>query len=428
MSDNYDPMSPSYSPNAIKKTGVRRVNNIPLIIVVSAFIVFIGIVAMVAAKRADQQNVVQKKESHNSRNTDTSAMAAEIVGGRTSGIIPSEKIPTIPIAKVNDPDAPPTPPRLLNDAAPLQNPALNQIQSAKMQEFENAVEAKTSISLPPMSSPVDHSQLRNSMNSVHSEFGQANSGDINSSYQAKLQKIRANMIGGESGGASNANVGLNQNNSMAKNDRWKLNSQVEAPSTPYEIRAGGVIPGVMISGINSELPGQIMGQVSQDVFDTATGKYLLIPQGTRLIGTYSNNIVYGQSAVLIAWQRLVFPDGKTLDIGEMPGADSAGYSGFRDQVDNHYVRIFGSAFLMTGVVAGIAYSQDQNNNTGLFSKPTASSELSEALGQQLGQVTAQMIAKNLNIAPTIMIRPGYRFNIVVTKDMPFSIPYKSFNY
>lgn len=419
MSDNYDPMSPNFSPNAVKKTGVRRVNNLPLIIVVSAFIVFIGIVAMVAAKRADQQNMVQKKEPHNSRSIDTSAMAAEIVGGRTSGIVPSEKIPSIPIAKVKDLDAPPTPPRLLNDAAPLQNPVLNQIQSAKMQEFENAVEAKTSISLPPLSSSVDRSQLHNSMDN------QPNSDDMNSSYQAKLQKIRASMGGGEE---SNSGVKLNQNNGIAQNDRWKLNSQIKAPSTPYEIRAGAVIPGVMISGVNSELPGQIMGQVSQDVFDTATGKYLLIPQGTRLIGTYSNNIVYGQSAVLIAWERLVFPDGKTLDIGEMPGADSAGYSGFRDQVDNHYVRIFGSAFLMTGVVAGIAYSQDQNNNTGLFSKPTASSELSEALGQQLGQVTAQMIAKNLNIAPTIMIRPGYRFNIVVTKDMPFSVPYKSFDY
>jgi type IV secretion system protein VirB10 len=214
-----------------------------------------------------------------------------------------------------------------------------------------------------------------------------------------------------------------------KNDRWKLNSQMQAPSTPYELRTGAVIPGVMISGINSDLPGQIMGQVSQDVFDTATGKYLLIPQGTRLVGTYSSNIIYGQSAILVAWQRLIFPDGKALDIGAMPGADSSGYSGFRDQVNNHYIRIFGSALLMSGIVAGVSYSQDKNNNNnGIFSQPTASSELSQALGQQLGQVSAQMISKNLNIAPTLQIRPGYRFNIIVVKDMVFSTPYKSFDY
>src|SRR5690606_9560747 len=169
-------------------------------------------------------------------------------------------------------------------------------------------------------------------------------------------------------------------------DRWKLDQTMQAPRSRFEIRAGGVIPGVMISGINSDLPGQIMGQVAEDVYDTATGKYLLIPQGTRLVGTYNSNIIYGQNAILIAWQRLVFPDGKALDISAMPSADSAGYAGFRDQTNNHYVRIFGSAILMSGVVAGIAYSQDRNNQGGMYyMQPTASSELSQALGQQLGQ-------------------------------------------
>ena len=87
----------------------------------------------------------------------------------------------------------------------------------------------------------------------------------------------------------------------------------------------------MISGINSQLPGQVIGQVSQNVYDTPTGKYLLIPQGSRLVGTYSSDVVYGQERVLVAWQRIVFPDGKAMDIGAMPGADSAGYSGFPRQ-------------------------------------------------------------------------------------------------
>ncbi|WP_240335845.1 TrbI/VirB10 family protein [Pseudomonas syringae] len=211
-------------------------------------------------------------------------------------------------------------------------------------------------------------------------------------------------------------------------DRWKLDSQPEAPRTPFELRAGFVVPATLISGINSDLPGQIMAQVAQDVYDTPTGKHLLIPQGSRLVGSYSSDVAYGQARVLVAWQRIVFPDGKAMDIGAMPGADSAGYAGFHDQVNNHYVRLFGSAFLMSGVTAGITYSQRQNQATNTYGAPSASSALSEALGQQLGQVTAQLIAKNLSISPTLEIRPGYRFNVVVTKDMTFSKPYRSFDY
>ncbi len=167
-------------------------------------------------------------------------------------------------------------------------------------------------------------------------------------------------------------------------DRWKLDSQPEAPRTPFELRAGFVVPATLISGINSDLPGQIMAQVAQDVYDTPTGKHLLIPQGSRLVGSYSSDVAYGQSRVLVAWQRIVFPDGKAMDIGAMPGADSAGYAGFNDQVNNHYVRLFGSAFLMSGVVAGVSMSQDRGNSGNQGNQQRASDALSEALGQVLG--------------------------------------------
>jgi type IV secretory pathway VirB10-like protein len=141
-------------------------------------------------------------------------------------------------------------------------------------------------------------------------------------------------------------------------DRWQMNSAVQAPKSKYELRAGFVIPAALKFGINSELSGQVEGQVTQDVFDTATGKYLLIPQGSSFTGAYSGDIAYGQSRLLVAWQRIVFPDGKALDIGAMPGADGSGSSGLNDQVDNHYIRIFGSALLMTGVVAGTALESE----------------------------------------------------------------------
>ncbi|WP_295393285.1 TrbI/VirB10 family protein [uncultured Thiodictyon sp.] len=179
-----------------------------------------------------------------------------------------------------------------------------------------------------------------------------------------------------------------------------------------------------MSGINSDLPGQILAQVSENVYDTPTGKYLLIPQGARLVGSYSSQVAYGQSRVLIAWQRIVFPDGTAMDVGAQPGVDGSGYAGFTDKVNNHYVRLFGSAIMLSAVTAGIAYSQPAQ--TGVTNaQPSFSSAMSEALGQQLGQVTGQLLSKNMSISPTLEIRPGYRFNVMLTKDLTFDTPYQS---
>ena len=146
------------------------------------------------------------------------------------------------------------------------------------------------------------------------------------------------------------------------------------------------------------------------------------------MGSYASDVTYGQSRVLIAWQRIIFPDGKALDIGSMPGADSAGYSGFYDQVNNHYLRLFGSAIMMSGVVAGVTLSQDSSNTGSTMSQQRAGDVMSAAVGQQLGQVTAEMIRKNMNTSPTLEIRPGYRFNVIVTKDMTFKTAYRQFDY
>ncbi|MEG1055541.1 MAG: TrbI/VirB10 family protein [Janthinobacterium sp.] len=277
---------------------------------------------------------------------------------------------------------------------------------------------------------------------VRQQIDAATRDDPTAAYKARLQQLQAAGVvpassgagqggGGLAGGAPKLIQTAAGRNDVAQfagsgqGDRWRLESQPEAPRSPYELRAGFVVPATLISGINSELPGQIMAQVSQDVYDTPLGKYKLIPQGSRLVGSYASDVAYGQSRILIGWQRIIFPDGKAMDIGSMPGADSAGYAGFKDQVNNHYFRLFGSAFLMSAVTAGVALSQPEQ---GPNNRPTASSAMSEALGQQLGNVTAQLISKNLNIAPTLEIRPGYRFNVIVTKDMTFSKPYQAFDY
>jgi type IV secretion system protein VirB10 len=186
------------------------------------------------------------------------------------------------------------------------------------------------------------------------------------------------------------------------------------PISPFEIKAGSVIPGVMISGANSELPGQITGQVKQDVYDSATGQHLLIPAGSRLVGTYDSAINGGQSRIFVAWNRIVFPDSSSLTLDSMPGADQAGLAGFKDQVDNHYIRTFGQAFLLSLFSAGIQLSQPRGAVQGTYNAQQIGAA---AIGQQLGQLGMQIARRNLYMQPTLEIRPGFEFTIAVNKDM-----------
>lgn len=208
-----------------------------------------------------------------------------------------------------------------------------------------------------------------------------------------------------------------------KDTTWQLQEQ-RTPGMPLELKTGAVIPGVMLTGVNSDLPGNMIAQVSRHVFDSATGRNLLIPQGTKIYGVYDSRIIYGQERVLIAWNRLIFPDGSSISLGAMPGADMAGMAGFNDDVNNHYLRIFGSAFMMSLVSGGLAYALDGvNDGTSTENGTSMKDEMTASLSQQLGQTTTTLLQRNLSIKPTLEIRPGYQFNIVVTKDVIFKEPY-----
>ncbi|CZP95775.1 Type IV secretion system protein virB10 [Legionella pneumophila] len=413
MKPNNDLLSPDSSPQKLNTAGVKRVNNLPLVIAISVMTVFVLLIAFVAYKRGNAQNQIVEPLKIASAKKNTLSLANEIVGNRKAGVLPAlEEIqtdkPSIDLLE-------PLPkPKDLEDQT-VSDTEIERIRQEKAQEFEEAVKAKTAIML-------DNSRLNNNKPPRALPANQDVTMDIDvaSNFKAQLQALQQK----QNARPVALNIGGEENEM-----RWHLNSRLENPNSRFELRAGSVIPGVMISGISSELPGQIVGQVSQNVYDTPTGKHLLIPQGTKLIGVYSSDVSFGQNSVLVAWQRLTFPDGKALDIGSMPGADSAGYSGYRDQVDHHYARIYGSALLMSGIVAGITYSQNINQpNQYGFAQPTAGSVLSQALGQQLGEVTSQLVSKNLNVSPTINIRPGYRFNIIVVKDLTFNRPYRQFAY
>ncbi|MGH7841409.1 MAG: TrbI/VirB10 family protein [Candidatus Binataceae bacterium] len=206
------------------------------------------------------------------------------------------------------------------------------------------------------------------------------------------------------------------------------------PASAFTVMTGSVIPAVLVSGINSDLPGPILAQVSQNVFDSATGKYLLVPQGSRLIGVYQNASAYGQQRVEIAWQRLIFPNTSSMTLPQMPGADQGGYSGFTDEVNNHYLRTFGTAALMSLISAGQMVGQMATFGGGGSYGPygyyppnqwaMASQTAGSAASGQFGAVGQQMIGQGMNRPPTIEIRPGYQFNVMVTEDLVFPAAYK----
>lgn len=189
----------------------------------------------------------------------------------------------------------------------------------------------------------------------------------------------------------------------------------------FELKQGHLIPITLITKINSDLPGRIKAQVTENVYDTATGNYLLIPQGTMVNGIYDSRVVFGQKRVLIAWQRLIFPDGSSLNVGSMPGTDQEGSAGFKDLVDNHYFQIFGSAILMSVVNAGFTVVSETDTNA--TEKETAQDVLAKSAAQQMQQVFSKMIDKIMAIQPELIIRQGKQGHIILTKDVTGLKPY-----
>lgn len=197
-----------------------------------------------------------------------------------------------------------------------------------------------------------------------------------------------------------------------------LPSGPEAARSPFEVKAGTVIPAILVTGINSELPGQILAQVAEAVYDTVTGRTLLIPQGAKVVGSYDNQVAFAEKRVLIVWDRIIFPNGDSLDLQGMAGVDPSGYAGFRDQVKRHVGRRVGAALLLS--VFNVSYELSRSRSQGPYS---AESAVSSAVGQSLAELGREMIEREMDVPPTIKIRPGYRFAVMVNKDIPFLGPY-----
>ncbi len=205
----------------------------------------------------------------------------------------------------------------------------------------------------------------------------------------------------------------------AKNKDSMIRSRAQVAKSPYTLHAGTILPATLQTGINSGLPGTIIAKVRRDVFDSVTGNYLLVPQGSTLIGTYDSQVAYGQKRVLIAWSRLIFPSGVSQNLEGQQGVDLMGLAGLHDKVDNHFIRLFGSALMFSVFGAAAQLSQPQATGTNLSPQQIVAG----AIGQQLSQTGAQLVAKNMNIQPTLNIRPGANFNVLLARDLILSGPY-----
>jgi len=186
---------------------------------------------------------------------------------------------------------------------------------------------------------------------------------------------------------------------------------IQSAISPYQVMAGTVISAALLTGINSDLPGVILATVTEPIFDTQLGRYLLIPQGTRLIGEYDSQVAFGQRRVLLVWNRMIFPDASSLTLDRLPGVDNAGNAGLEDGVDRHWRQLLAGAALSTliGVAAELA-APDRNSNQVVVSAQ-------QSVQESINQVGQELTRRNLNVQPTLTIRAGHPVRVIVSRDL-----------
>lgn len=386
----------------------KTISNVPLIIVLTIIILFIFGVIYAAANRtskngASAENTETSKGAKSSEQDNQDLMAyLQNKSGQYPHKAPATNVVNTPKAKEDEGTVatnillPPTQRPILNEK--FEKKELSEFERKRL-EMEQQMQLKAFTSKISLGGNEDKNNVNNEIHASNTTPSVINAG-FNAQQDGKLDKDDFD---------AKADKFLNK-----PKPSGYLEYSKAKPISKFEIKAGWVIPATLITGINSELPGQILAMITQNVYDTAKGIYLLIPQGTKAVGVYSSNIIYGQERLLVAWNKLIFPDGSSLNLGNMQGTSMDGLSGFTDQVNNHYFKIFGSALLLSSITAGISLADGDGNGS---DKETAKDKAIAQAIEQMGQVASRMIQKNMDIAPTLEIRPGYKFNIFVNKDI-----------
>ena len=309
--------------------------------------------------------------------------------------------------------------------SPLQA-AQDALAQSRAQALVAALKASTAVDASPAgASPALSSAVSTGLNSgtgQNSSTGQNSGTGLNSALAqdgvTQLKKLAAG-----NGGSPKTLAAYNS----LKGGATLLKEKVESVLSPYLLRQGVLIPCVLLSGVNSDLPGQVQAQVTSDVFDTPYGRHVLIPKGSKIIGQYASAPLMGQERVMLGFNRVIFPDGKALSLGSMPGASLDGFAGFSAEVDNHMWRLFSNAVLLGGVTAGVSLAVD-NDAYDEEGRLTLNGALSQGLGQSLGRVITSVIERNLSVSPTLTVAPGFLFNVTLTQDIYFDGPYRGYDY
>jgi type IV secretion system protein VirB10 len=414
--------------------GMRRLNRLPIIVAIVIVVLFIGVVVIGISWRGLTFNRDNGLDS--ASNTPATNFGDQLKKGITDGIIgdpdKQEMFQPTPVVVEKD-DKPKT---VVERPLERQNNQKSRIESLEewkarlkreqdeqyIREAQRQRMARLQARATALDSPlkVDISEVEKIVANSKDPGRQDTVAAVNNPSDLYAAAMKSGLSG----------QNVDQNGQASKEDFFNqdikdlgyLPNKVVPQMSLYELKRGSVIPATLITGLNSDLPGRITAQVSQSVFDSATGYRLLIPQGAKLFGRYDSKVSFGQERVLVVWTDLIFPNGSTLQIGGMAGTDAEGYGGFNDKVDRHLWRTFGSAALIALIGTGIDMSMPQSST--LETQETASDAARRNFAESFGRVAEQTISKNLDVQPTIQIRPGYKFNVLVDQDIIFPSAYK----
>ncbi|MCG5486318.1 MAG: IncP-type conjugal transfer protein TrbI [Sinorhizobium meliloti] len=420
--------------NAVDQQGMRRLNRLPIIIAIAVVVLFFGVVVIGLSWRGLTFN--RGNDLDSASNSPATNFGDQLKKGISDGIIGEPERqdifqPTPVIAQKEDKQEPAVERQPVERQERRPRPESEEEWKARLkreqdEQYIREAQRQRMARLQARATALDSPLKVDISNADKTAANPTDTGRQNSTATADNSSdlYAAAMESGLMG------QNVDQNGQTSKEDFFNqdikdlgyLPNKVMPQISPYELKRGSVIPATLITGLNSDLPGRIVAQISQNVYDSATGYRLLIPQGAKLFGRYDSKISFGQERVLVVWTDLIFPNGSTLQIGGMAGTDAEGYGGFKDKVDRHLWRTFGSAALIALIGTGIDMSMPESST--LATQDTASDAARRNFAESFGRVAEQTISKNLNVQPTIRIRPGFKFNVVVDQDIIFPSAYR----
>ncbi len=400
-----DPLDPSTEPGSFRPdaagAGLPRISKRILAIIFGAVVVVLTVLVFSILERAERQEGAEPAAF-----ADSGAPAAP----QDPALPASATVPGYDTVQAEIEPAPAPPPAPVADALFFDEPIVDERQERIIRErdqlFRDAMFARTSISASPAPSP-----------------GGGPDGPLppDLAFPQPLAAPAAAIPAADGDARPDPNLRARKDafaDADPSPDPSKIYARAPSRSADAELRPGTIIPALLITGINTDLPGQLLAQVSLDVRDSLTGDRVLIPRGSRLVGTYDSHVAFGQRRALIVWSQIQLPDGSTVPIRNMPGVDPSGRAGFSDRVNNHYLRTFTGATMLSVISAGAQLSQPDRRHLDQTGRQiTAEEQLAADLGRQWAEVGSELVNRNLDVQPSLTIRPGYRFRVVVTRDL-----------